>query len=291
MRNTRNVGVAAAFLLLALPAASAQIDISTDLGQVAQALREVRLANAADDIEGVLRHYWQDEKLTVIDPDDGFKIHGWWEWRQYLEDQRTVSRTLLWRTRHRKVRVSGNNAYATFYVTRHVQFGGTVFKRQERGTYVLRKIEGTWLIVAQHISALPPMLKFQQTAERQGSEGATDQTSDFDIDSYFEAMVDDVSVYDPASPWLYEKTEWRQRVEQMLRIRQFLDLNQFNRTEAEWDDMRVVTVDREIRRPEGSFTERNHGRITWVYLKQADGQWFLWHDHTSEIPEDFSYRR
>ena len=55
--------------------------------------------------------------------------------------------------------------------------------------------------------------------------------------------------------------------------------------------MRIVTVDREIRRPEGSFTERNHGRITWVYLKQPDGEWFLWHDHTSEIPEDFSYQR
>ena len=104
-------------------------------------------------------------------------------------------------------------------------------------------------------------------------------------------MAEGVSVYDPASPWVYEKKSWKRRVEQMFKTRQFLDLNQFNKTEAEWDDMRVVTVDREIRRPEGSFTERNHGRITWVYLKQPDGRWFLWHDHTSEIPEDFAYQK
>ena len=38
------------------------------------------------------------------------------------------------------------------------------------------------LIVSQHISAFPPMLKFQQTKEKQGE--ATDTTSDFDIDKY-----------------------------------------------------------------------------------------------------------
>ena len=292
MKTLIRIAVTGLSLTLLSPTAlAAQIDTSTDQGQVAQVLREVRLANAADDIDGVLQHYWNDPRLTVIDPDDGFKITGWAEYQQYLQDLRTVSRTLLWRTRHRNLRVSGNNAYATFHVTRHVQFGSTVFKKQERGTYVLRKMDGTWLVVAQHISALPPMLKFQQTNEKQGREAATDSTSAFDIDAYFDAMVDDVSVYDPASPWVYEKDIWRTRVEQMMNIRQFLDLNQFNRTEVEWDDMRIVTVDREIRRPEGSFTERNHGRITWVYLKQPDGEWFLWHDHTSEIPEDFSYQR
>ena len=111
----------------------------------------------------------------------------------------------------------------------------------------------------------------------------------FDIDKYFANMEDDVSVYDPASPWIYDKTQWRRRVEQMFKIRQFLDLNQFHRTETEFGDMRVVTVYREIRRVEGSMTSRLHGRITWVYLKRPDGQWNLWHDHTSEIPEDFSY--
>jgi hypothetical protein len=24
---------------------------------------------------------------------------------------------------------------------------------------------------------------------------------------------------------------------------------------------------------------------------QPDGQWFVWHDHTSEIPEDFQYQK
>jgi len=114
----------------------------------------------------------------------------------------------------------------------------------------------------------------------------------FDIDTYFNTMKEDVAVYDPASPWIYEgKPAWRRRVEQMQKIRQFLDLNQFHRTEVELGDLRIVTVYREIRRPEGSFTERLHGRITWVYLKQPDGRWFYWHDHTSEIPEDYTYRR
>ena len=276
--------------LLAPAPAAAQIDTSTEQGKIGQALRNVRLAHAADDIDAVLSYYWNDPKLTIIDPDDGFKITGWGEWKQYLEDQRSLKRNLVWRTRHRHLHVEGNNAYVTFHVTRHVQFGSTVFKKNERGTYVLRKIDGKWLVVAQHISAFPPMLKFQQTAEKQGRDTATDSTSGFDIDKYFAEMADGVSVYDPASPWVYDKKSWRRRVDQMFKIRQFLDLNQFNKTEVEWDDMRIVTVDREIRRPEGSFTERNHGRITWVYLKQPNGSWFLWHDHTSEIPEDFSYQ-
>ncbi len=118
---------------------------------------------------------------------------------------------------------------------------------------------------------------------------ATDATSGFDIDKYFAEMIDDVSVYDPASPWVYPKDLWRRRVEQMFKIRQFLDLNQFHRSEVELGDMRIVTVYREIRRPEGSFAERLHGRITWVYMKQPNGAWWLWHDHTSEIPEEYSY--
>jgi ketosteroid isomerase-like protein len=113
----------------------------------------------------------------------------------------------------------------------------------------------------------------------------------FDIDKYFAAMEDSVSVYDPASPWIYDKTQWRKRVEQMFKIRQFLDLNSFHRTETELGDMRVVTVYRELRRVEGSLTSRLHGRITWVYLKRPDGQWNLWHDHTSEIPEGFTYEQ
>jgi len=114
----------------------------------------------------------------------------------------------------------------------------------------------------------------------------------FDVEKYFAEMVDDVSVYDPATPWVYEGPKaWRRRVDQMLKIRQFQDLNQFMRTEVELGDMKVVTVYREIRRPEGSFTQRLHGRITWVYLKQPDGRWFLWHDHTSEIPEAFTYTK
>jgi ketosteroid isomerase-like protein len=114
----------------------------------------------------------------------------------------------------------------------------------------------------------------------------------FDVEKYFNGMEEDVAVYDPASPFIYDgKAAWRKRVDQMRKVREFLDLNQFHRTEVELGDMKIVTVYREIRRPEGSFTERLHGRITWVYLKQPDGQWFVWHDHTSEIPEDFQYQR
>ena len=114
----------------------------------------------------------------------------------------------------------------------------------------------------------------------------------FDVEKYFGAMEEDVAVYDPASPFIYDgKAAWRKRVDQMRKIREFLDLNQAHRTEVELGDMKIATVYREIRRPEGSFTERLHGRITWVYLKQPDGQWFVWHDHTSEIPEDLQYQK
>lgn len=130
-----------------------------------------------------------------------------------------------------------------------------------------------------------------QRQKQQGTTRATDTTSGFDIEKYFAEMVDDVAIYDPASPWIYDKTQWRRRVDQMFKIRKFLDLNPFHRTEVELDDMKIVTVYREIRRPEGSFTERLHGRITWVWLKQPDGRWFLWHDHTSEIPEDYEYTK
>lgn len=116
--------------------------------------------------------------------------------------------------------------------------------------------------------------------------------SGFDVEKYFAEMVDDVSVYDPATPWVYEGPKaWRRRVDQMFKIRQFQDLNQFLKMEVELGDMKIATVYREIRRPEGSFTQRLHGRITWVYLKQPDGRWFLWHDHTSEIPEEYTYAR
>lgn len=163
--NRATLGAAALGLALFLAAgpAVAQIDTSTPEGQISQVLRDLRIALASDDIEGALRFYWRDPRLTVIDPDDGFRLTGWGEWKQYLEDQRALQKTLSWRSRHRNVHVRGDNAFVTFYVTRQVQRGRTVFKKQERGTYVLKKIEGNWLIVAQHISHLPPILRFQQT--------------------------------------------------------------------------------------------------------------------------------
>ena len=118
------------------------------------------------------------------------------------------------------------------------------------------------------------------------------KVSGFDLEKYFSEMVDDVAVFDPASPWVYDgKDSWRRRVEQMVKVRQFLDLNQFYKKEVVLGDMKIVTVYRELRRVEGSMTSRLHGRITWVYLKQPDGRWFLWHDHTSEVPEEYSYQR
>jgi hypothetical protein len=99
----------------------------------------------------------------VVDPDDAFKITGWSEWKQYLEDQSRLQKTIYWRRRHPNIHIRGDNAFVTFYVTRQVQRGSTVFKKQERGTYVLKQIDNKWLIVAQHVSALPPILRFQQT--------------------------------------------------------------------------------------------------------------------------------
>lgn len=108
---------------------------------------------------------------------------------------------------------------------------------------------------------------------------------------YFANMEPDVSVYDPASPWLYDGKEmWFRRVSQMVNIREFLDLNQFHRAEVELGDLRVATVYRELRRVEGSMTSRLHGRITFVHLKRDDGTWSLWHDHTAEVPGEFNYR-
>jgi ketosteroid isomerase-like protein len=151
-------------------------------------------------------------------------------------------------------------------------------------------LSGASLLVAL-TSAAPTAGQASRAQTAPPAQRATDTTSSFDVEKYFSEMEDDVAVYDPASPWVYEKTEWRRRVDQMLKIRKFLDLNQFHRTEVELGDMKIVTVYREIRRPEGSFTERLHGRITWVYLKRPDGRWYLWHDHTSEIPEDYTYEK
>ena len=159
--------LAAAFFTLAMATwaspAIAQIDTSTPEGQISQVLRDVRLAWAADDIEGMLRHYWNDGRLVIIDPDEAFKIEGYGTWKQFLEDRRTLQKTILWRTRHRKVNVRGDNAYVTFYDVRQTQMGKTVVQKHERGTYVLKRMDGKWLIVSQHISALPPTMLFQQT--------------------------------------------------------------------------------------------------------------------------------
>jgi len=156
----------ALFTVLAVTSGSpalAQIDTSTPEGQISQALLEVRLAHAADDIPGVLKHYWNDPRLVVIEPDEAFKLEGYGTYRQFLEDRRTVQKTILWRTRHRKVNVRGDNAYVTFYAVRQTRMGKTVVQRHERGTYVLKRMEGKWLIVSQHISALPETMLFQQT--------------------------------------------------------------------------------------------------------------------------------
>jgi ketosteroid isomerase-like protein len=155
-------GLALALLLPAAPAA-AQIDTSQPEGQIRQALRDLRIALASDDIDTALKFYWNDARLTVVDPDDAFKITGWNEWKQYLEDQSRLQKTIYWRRRQPNIHIRGDNAFVTFYVTRQVQRGSTVFKKQERGTYVLKKMNGSWLIVAQHMSALPPILRFQQT--------------------------------------------------------------------------------------------------------------------------------
>lgn len=156
-------GLLAAGLVIVASPAVAQIDTSTAEGQVALVLRDLRVAAAADDIEGMMRFYWNDPRLVVMDPDEGLKIEGFGAWRQFLMDRARVQKTLVWRAYHRKVRTRGDNAVVTFYVTRQVRMGDDVFQRNERGTYVLKKMNNTWLIVAQHISAFPPTMLFQQT--------------------------------------------------------------------------------------------------------------------------------
>lgn len=140
-------------------------------------------------------------------------------------------------------------------------------------------VAGTVVLVSQELGARQASLR---DARREPQQPV------FDLQAYFANMEEDVSVYDPASPWIYDKQQWRHRVQQMFKIRQFLDLNTFQRTEVDLGDMRVVTVYRELRRAEGTMTSRLHGRITWVYLKQPDGSWWLWHDHTSELAEGSS---
>jgi ketosteroid isomerase-like protein len=159
--------LAAAFLVLigltwASPAA-AQIDTSTPEGQISQAMLELRLSLAADDVDRALSHYWNDRRLVVIEPDEAFKIEGYHTLKQYLEDRRGLQKTILWRTRHRKVNVRGDNAYVTFYDVRQTRMGKTVVQKHERGTYVLKRMDGKWLIVSQHVSALPSTMLFQQT--------------------------------------------------------------------------------------------------------------------------------
>jgi ketosteroid isomerase-like protein len=143
--------------------ATAQIDTSTDEGQINQTLRDVRLALATGDIDGAMKFYWNDPRMTVIDPDEGIRLNGWTYYKTWLSDRASVQKTLLWRAHERKLHVKGNNAYVTFLVTRQVQMGNTVRQQNERGTYVLKKMDGKWLIVAQHISAWPQMVLFQQT--------------------------------------------------------------------------------------------------------------------------------
>ncbi len=163
MKNRRLPLLTAALVLVAAPLL-AQIDTSTDEGQISQLLRDLRIAHASADVEGVMRAYWNDPRLTVIDPDDAVRLVGHAAYKLWLQDHQSVGqRNLFWRAHERKVHVRGDNAFVTFLVTRQVQMGSTVRQKHERGTYVLKKMDGKWLIVAQHISALPPMLNFQQT--------------------------------------------------------------------------------------------------------------------------------
>jgi ketosteroid isomerase-like protein len=155
--------ILSASVLLAAAPAAVQIDTSTAEGQVAAALRDLRIAAASDDIDGMLRFYWNDPRLVVMDPDEGLKIEGYGAWHQFLLDRARTQKTLFWRAHHRKLRTRGDNAVVTFYVTRQVRMGQDVFQRNERGTYVLKRIDKNWLIIAQHISAFPPILLFQQS--------------------------------------------------------------------------------------------------------------------------------
>jgi ketosteroid isomerase-like protein len=148
--------------LLAGPAV-AQIDTSTDEGQINSTLRDLRIALASGDVDGAMKCYWNDPRMTVIDPDEGIRLDGWTYYKTWLSDRAAVQKNLLWRAHERKLHVKGDNAYVTFLVTRQVQMGSTVRQKNERGTYVLKKMDGKWLIVAQHISAWPETMLFQQT--------------------------------------------------------------------------------------------------------------------------------
>jgi len=163
MNFTRSTLAAAVAVLLSCLPAAGQIDTSTDEGQIGQALRDVRIALASGDIDGAMKHYWNDPRLTVIDPDEGLRLNGWTYYKTWLQDRTPLQKNLVWRAHERKVHVRGDNAFVTFLVTRQVQMGSTIRQKNERGTYVLKKMDGKWLIVAQHISAFPPMLDFQQT--------------------------------------------------------------------------------------------------------------------------------
>jgi ketosteroid isomerase-like protein len=131
-----------------------------------------------------------------------------------------------------------------------------------------------------------------QAAQRQEDKERLRRVEDRmkNIEKYFAAMEEDVSVYDPASPFLFDgKAAWRQRVPHLHW--DLLDLLSFHREVVELGDMRITTFYRSLRRIEGSMTSRLHGKITFVHLKQPDGSWWLWHDHTSENAEDYSYNR
>jgi ketosteroid isomerase-like protein len=269
-------------------AVGAQIDTSTAEGQVAQHLRDLRLAMDAKNLDAIMDKYWNDQRLIILDPSDPLRIDGWQAWRRKLETLFAQEEVIFWQTQQRKIQVKGDHAVVVFYVTKRVRTGSTVKQSSDRGSYILSRINGSWKIVAQYISEFPEMVRFANT--RSGEDFS--KTATFKIDEYFNRMLNDVIVYDPASPWYYDgKEAWRRRVEQMFRIRQFLDLNQFQGREFELSDMRVRTVYRELRRVEGDLTSRLHGRIIWVYLRQPSGEWWLWHDHTSEIPEPFTYEQ
>lgn len=283
----RTVAVAVVLVALVVPV-EAQIDTSTPEGQVAQHLRDLRLATQARDVDAIMDRYWRDARLIILDSSDPLRIDGWSAWRTALQRLLERDEVLSWQTQQRKIQVKGEHALSVFYVTKRVRRGSTIRQSTERGSYVLSRIDGNWKIVAQYISEFPEMLLFKNTR----SDEDFSKKTDFDVERYFTRMLDDVIVYDPASPWYYDgKDAWRRRVDQMFKTRQFLDLNSFQGREFELGDMRVRTVYREIRRVEGDLTSRLHGRIVWVYLRQPNGEWWLWHDHTTELPAPIAYQQ
>jgi ketosteroid isomerase-like protein len=163
MKTSARLLLGFGLLVLTAVPAHAQIDMSTDHGQIQAALRDVRVAMAAGDVDGVMSHYWNDPRMTVIDPDEGIRLDGWTYYKTWLTDRLPVQKNLLWRAHERVFHLHGDNAYVTFLVTRQVEMGHSVRQKNERGTYVLKKIDGKWLVVAQHISDWPKTLLFQQT--------------------------------------------------------------------------------------------------------------------------------